>query len=307
MEAAKFSLLGAAFDFAEVGEGAVEFGFVLADAEEGFDAGDEFELVDGFGEEVVGAGFDAAFDVAEFVEGGDHEDGDVAGFGVGLEAAADFEAGHAGHHDVEEDEVGFDLGDFFQSVDAVDGDVEGAVEGFEVGEEEFDVLGDVVDDEDGGGGELGFVGGRGGSGGSHGGSPARVGRLYHAMGGDARRRGGGRALRCKGAAMMGARGAVQASASQVGGGGRGCAGQWRSLGSGGGVVAEVVDEEFFIVEAGLFTLGEAVVADADFVGANFGAGGATVGHGGSPKGGWRRVGPFPSQGFQTADWQKGMQ
>lgn len=141
----------------------------MADAEEGFDAGDEFELVDGFGEEVVGAGFDAAFDVAEFIEGGDHEDGDVAGFGVGLEAAADFEAGHAGHHDVEEDEVGFDLGDFFQSVDAVDGDVEGAVEGFEVGEEELDVLGDVVDNEDGGGGELGFVGGRGGSGGGHGG------------------------------------------------------------------------------------------------------------------------------------------
>lgn len=77
--------------------------------------------------------------------------------------------------------------------------------------------------------------------------------------------------------------------------------------SGQRVGAEVIVEEFFIVEAGLFTLGEAVVADADFVGANFGAGGATVGHGGSPKGRWRREGPFPSQGFQTADWQKGMQ
>jgi hypothetical protein len=155
----------------------------LADAEEGFDAGEEFELVDGFGEEVVGAGFDAAFDVAELVEGGDHEDGDVAGFGVGFEAAADFEAGHAGHHDVEEDEVGFDLGDFFEGIDAINGDVEGAVEGFEVGEKELDVLGDVVDDEDGGGGELGVVGGGGGGGGARArssGSPARRGGQHRA-------------------------------------------------------------------------------------------------------------------------------
>jgi hypothetical protein len=154
----------------------------VADAEEGFDAGEEFEFVDGFGEEVIGAGLDAAFDVAELVEGGDHEDGDVAGFGGGFEAAADFEAGHAGHHDVEEDEVGVGLGDFFEGIDAVDGDVDGAVERFEIGLHEFDVLGIVIDDEDGAGGEVGVVarqsGGCGGGGGSggHSGSPWNASR-----------------------------------------------------------------------------------------------------------------------------------
>jgi hypothetical protein len=38
-------------------------------------------------------------------------------------------------------------------------------------------------------------------------------------------------------------------------------------------------EEAFVEESGLLAFGEAGVADADFVGADFGAGGSTMGHG----------------------------
>src|SRR5258708_6938705 len=77
------SPFGAAFHVGEISDGAFEFAFEVAHAEKAFDAREKFEFVDRFGEEVVGSGFDAAFDVAKLVEGGDHNDGDVAGFGVG--------------------------------------------------------------------------------------------------------------------------------------------------------------------------------------------------------------------------------
>lgn len=134
----------------DFGEGAFELLFEESDAEEGFDASAEFDAVDGFGEEVVGAGFDGAFDVADFGEGGDHDDGDVACVGCFFEFFAELEAGHAGHHDVEEDEVGGALFDGAEGVEAVGGGADGAAEFFEVGLEEFEILFVVVDDEDGG-------------------------------------------------------------------------------------------------------------------------------------------------------------
>src|SRR5688500_6140480 len=133
----------------------------MADAEEAADAGEELELVDGLADEVIRAAFGCLLDVAELVEGGDHEDLDVAGLLVALERSADLEAAHAGHHDVQEDQVGVVLLDFFQRLDAVEGgdDLDG--EGFEEGLEELDVLDVVIDDQDRGLGEERF-GGRGG-------------------------------------------------------------------------------------------------------------------------------------------------
>src|SRR5947209_7949479 len=53
-------VVGAFFHVAQVSQGAVKFTLHVADPEEGFDAGEKFKLVDGFGEEIVSAGFHPA-------------------------------------------------------------------------------------------------------------------------------------------------------------------------------------------------------------------------------------------------------
>lgn len=137
-----------------LGEGAVELFFEDADAKEGADAGEEFEAVDGLGEEVVGPGIDGSLDIPHFVEGCDHDDGDVAEAGVGLEPGAGLEAAHPGHHDIKEDDVGFGGGDGGEGLKAVPGGADGAAEVFEVGLEEFEVLLVVINDENGCPGDI---------------------------------------------------------------------------------------------------------------------------------------------------------
>ncbi len=61
---------------------------------------------EGLGEVVVGPGGQALVAVAFLGLGGEHDDHDVAGVGVGLELAADLEAVQPGHHDVEQDQPG---------------------------------------------------------------------------------------------------------------------------------------------------------------------------------------------------------
>ena len=70
-------------------------------AEEGFDADEEDVEVEGLGEVVVGAGFDAFEDLFGAGAGGEHQDGSVVlGF---AEGADDGEAVGAGEHAVEDD------------------------------------------------------------------------------------------------------------------------------------------------------------------------------------------------------------
>ena len=69
------------------------------------DAGHERDVVDGLGQEVVGAAFEPLDLVGRLIERGDHDDGNVMGLDIGLDAAADFEAVHAGHHHVEQDDI----------------------------------------------------------------------------------------------------------------------------------------------------------------------------------------------------------
>jgi hypothetical protein len=135
-----------AFNF---GDSLVELAFELADPQEGSDAGDEFEAVNGFGEEVVGPGVDSPFDIADFVEGGDHDDGDIAEPGIGADFFADLEAAHAGHHDIKDDDVRVEFAYAFECFDAIAGDFDAAGEGFEVGLEEFEVLFVVVNEQNG--------------------------------------------------------------------------------------------------------------------------------------------------------------
>ena len=70
------------------------------------DPAEQLDLVDRLGEEVVGAGLDAALEVAGLVQGGDHQDGDVLRRRVGPEPLADLEAAELRHHHVEQDQVG---------------------------------------------------------------------------------------------------------------------------------------------------------------------------------------------------------
>src|SRR5262249_56878002 len=85
------------------------------------DAQQEVACVDGVGEVVVGAGLGGVFDVAGLVQGGDHEDGDVLGGGVGAQPLAHLEAADLGHHDVQKHQVGPPLFDQGQGLLAVGG------------------------------------------------------------------------------------------------------------------------------------------------------------------------------------------
>ena len=76
-------------DFRQVGEQPIAFVGEVPDAQQRTDEGLQLEIVDRFGEKVVAAGFDGAFDVALFVQRGDHQDGDLAAIGVALELLAD--------------------------------------------------------------------------------------------------------------------------------------------------------------------------------------------------------------------------
>src|SRR3954471_6427946 len=82
----------ALLDGLDVGEGPVQVALVLPAAEQGAGAEEQLALVDRLGQVIVGAGLDGALDVGGLVEGSGHEDGDVAGGGVGAQALADLEA-----------------------------------------------------------------------------------------------------------------------------------------------------------------------------------------------------------------------
>ena len=110
-------------------------------AEEGFEADEEDVEVEGLGEVVVGAGFDAFEDVFGAGAGGEEQDGSVdAGF---AEGADDGEAVGAGEHAVEDDGGGlFGWGEKPGEGGVAVGLVMGAVAlGLEVEEE---ALGEVV-------------------------------------------------------------------------------------------------------------------------------------------------------------------
>ncbi|KAJ3049423.1 hypothetical protein HK102_012508, partial [Quaeritorhiza haematococci] len=130
----------------------------VADPQQAADPAEQLDLVDGLGQEVVGPGLDPALEVGRLVEGGDHQDQQVLGLGVGPELAADLEAGEPRHHDVEQQEVGLELLDDLQRLLAVARRADVAIDVPQVRFQQLDVLGVVVGDHDFGAGFLFFQG-----------------------------------------------------------------------------------------------------------------------------------------------------
>lgn len=136
---------------------AVERLLEVAQLEEVLDAGQQLDLIDGLGEEVVAAAFAGALHVAELVQGGDHDDGDVAITRIVLEEAADLKAAAFGHHDVEQDEVGDLTLDCEERGFAIARQPNLYSQRFKVGLEQFEDLGVIVDDQDLGWGVAAWI------------------------------------------------------------------------------------------------------------------------------------------------------
>jgi hypothetical protein len=111
-------------------------------------AREQHDVVDGLGQKVRGARFQALDTIGAAVEGRDQHHRDVAGDRVFLELAADGEAVHAGHHDVQQDDVGQVARGHGQGRRAVHGAGDFVVLGRQLGLEQADIGLDVVDDED---------------------------------------------------------------------------------------------------------------------------------------------------------------
>ena len=87
------------------GQGFVSGGLTVAAeraAQHGPDAGDKFAGIEGFGNIVVGADFEAEDAVHRFAAGGEQDHGNP---GVGAQGLEQFESGATGQHDIEDDDV----------------------------------------------------------------------------------------------------------------------------------------------------------------------------------------------------------
>src|SRR3546814_8387001 len=82
---------------------AAEESFGQLDAQQRPHAREHRDVVDWFGEEIVGAGAEALHAVLGVAERGDHDHRDIGGIRVGLQPAADLETVHARHPHVEQD------------------------------------------------------------------------------------------------------------------------------------------------------------------------------------------------------------
>ncbi len=89
------------------------------EADKAAHAREQRRIVDGFGQKIVGTRLETGDAVAGLVQSSDHHDGNMGGLGIGLDAAADFETVHAGHHYVQQHDIGdglFHPGQAFQAV-----------------------------------------------------------------------------------------------------------------------------------------------------------------------------------------------
>ena len=129
----------------EEGHGGFHGGFA---AKDGADAGQEDFHGEGFGDVVIRAEGEADDYVGFFGLGGEHDDGEGGGVGIGFEGAGDVLAGEARHHDVEDDEVGALFAGDVEAGGAIVGadDVEAVA--LEIDGDEFDEVAFIIDDED---------------------------------------------------------------------------------------------------------------------------------------------------------------
>ncbi len=111
-------------------------------------AGDQRKLVDRLGEEVVRAAFEATDAVGGLVERGDHHHREMHGGRVGFQTGADFEAVHAGHHDVQQNDVAASIAAELERFGPVRRGNDVEIFGREARFQELDVRKQVVDDQD---------------------------------------------------------------------------------------------------------------------------------------------------------------
>jgi hypothetical protein len=85
------------------------------------DAGAEQNRVERFGKIILGAGFDAANDTFQLIDGGNHDDGDMTGLRISFELLQNAKAVEPWHHRVEQDNVEGPVADEIQCLSAVGG------------------------------------------------------------------------------------------------------------------------------------------------------------------------------------------
>src|SRR5882672_11859783 len=113
-------------------------------------AREQLKLSDRFTDKIVGPALGRLFDITRLVEGSNHEDLDIPGCGVGLQATANLEAAHPRHHHVQQNQVRIVLLDLLQGVDAVDRGNQLYRQRFEKRLQQLNILRVVVHDKDGG-------------------------------------------------------------------------------------------------------------------------------------------------------------
>ena len=113
-----------------------------------FHAVEQFQLVDGLAEKIVGAGLDRPFDVAQRVQRGDHQDHDVTGGRVALELLADLKPTQLWHHHVEQDQVRLERRHLIQRIASIDGGLDLAIDVAQIRLDQFNVRLVIVGDED---------------------------------------------------------------------------------------------------------------------------------------------------------------
>ncbi len=91
------------------------------EAHQAFDAAKQGHVIHRLGEEIIGAGFQAAHPVFQLVKGGHHDDRNMLRGGIGLDAPAHFDAVDARHHHVEKHDVGLGALHGFQRIHAIHG------------------------------------------------------------------------------------------------------------------------------------------------------------------------------------------
>ena len=136
------------FDLTEIGHRAFQRIGEMLELEHGLDARQELEPVDRFADEIIRPRVDPAFDVAELVQSGDHDDRDILGVGIVLESPADLESTHLVLHNVQKHQVRLSGVNDLQSLNAIMSGDRLALEILQIGLDQLKVLLVIIHHQD---------------------------------------------------------------------------------------------------------------------------------------------------------------
>ncbi len=78
-------------EFREIRERTIKLALEMPDAQQTANSTKQFDLVDRFCQEIIGASLDAAFEVGRLIQRGDHQDEEILGVRIGANFPTDFE------------------------------------------------------------------------------------------------------------------------------------------------------------------------------------------------------------------------